>query len=92
MTGFIEGKTTKENLPVKRFGYLISAVLIIIVLISMMNNWMATPWLFLAAMYFLTGSLWIPVLIKPFYLLIVKLFMKNNGNKTDKGAKDFDRN
>lgn len=84
MTGFIEGKTTKENLPIKRIGYLISSVCIIISTISMVNNWIITPWLFLISMYFLTGSLWIPVLIKPFYLLFTKIARKNKSdNKED---------
>ncbi|MEJ2544917.1 MAG: hypothetical protein P8Y99_12695 [Calditrichaceae bacterium] len=85
MTGFIEGKTTKKNLPVKYFGYVISAILIVISTISMMNNWTATPWLFLITMYFLTGSLWIPVLIKPFYLLWCKLgiFKKESKKEND---------
>ena len=73
MTGFIEGKTTEKNIPVKHFGYIVSAILIIVSTISMMNNWLATPWLFLTTMYFLTGSLWIPVLIKPIFLLVCKI-------------------
>jgi hypothetical protein len=83
MTGFLEGKTTKENLPVKQFGYVVSAILIIISTISMMNNWMATPWLFLVTMYFLTGSLWIPILIKPFYLLLCKIGILKKKSKKD---------
>jgi hypothetical protein len=81
MTGFIEGKTTKENMPIKRVGYLISALCVVISTISMLNNWIITPWLFLITMYFLTGSLWIPVLIKPFYILVMKLRKKDNNNK-----------
>ena len=83
MSGFIEGKATKENLPVKRFGYLISAIFIILSTLSMMNNWLATPWLFLVTMYFLTGSLWIPILIKPFYLLWCKLGIVKKKSKKD---------
>lgn len=83
MTGFIEGKTTKENLPVKQFGYVISAILVIISTISMMNKWLATPWLFLITMYFLTGSLWIPILIKPFYVLFYKFGIIKKKSKKD---------
>lgn len=83
MTGFIEGKTTKENLPIKRFGYIVSALLIIVSTISMMNNWIVTPWLFLLTMYFLTGSLWIPALIKPIYMLVIKLRGKDEHSKKD---------
>ena len=83
MTGFIEGKTTKENMPIKRFGYLLSAAFIIISTISMANNWIVTPWLFIITMYFLTGSLWIPVLIKPFYLLVLKMGRKKGNTDKD---------
>ena len=83
MTGFIEGKTTKENMPIKRFGYLVSAACIIISTISMVNNWNATPWLVIITMYFLTGSLWIPVIIKPFYLLVMKMGKKEGNVKKD---------
>jgi hypothetical protein len=81
---FLEGTTTKENLPIKRFGYLISALLIIISTISMAMNWAATPWLFLITMYFLTGSLWVLILIKPFYLLFAKIFLKKDTGEFDK--------
>jgi len=84
MSGFIEGKTTEKNLPIKQFGYAISAILIIVSTISMMKNWIVTPWLFLVTMYFLTGSLWIPVLIKPFYLLVCKMgLVKKKSSKKD---------
>lgn len=84
MTGFIEGKTTEKNLSVKHFGYVVSAILVIVSTVSMMNNWIVTPWLFLITMYFLTGSLWIPVLIRPFYLLWSKLrIVKKQSKKED---------
>ena len=86
MSGFIEGKSTKELAPLKRFGYIFSAALIIFSTISMMNNWIITPWLVLLTLYFLTGSLWIPVLIKPFYLLA-----RRPGKKKKDESKEDDK-
>ena len=76
MSGFLQGRTTKENLPVKRFGYLLSGILVIITVVSMMLKWAITPLIFLITMYFLTGALWIPLLIKPFYRLFGKYLVK----------------
>ena len=81
MSGFLEGKTTKENLPLKRFGYLISAICLVFSVISLINSWSITPLLFLITMYLLTGSLWIPVLIKPIYNILGKYIVKPNDDK-----------
>ncbi|MBN2425503.1 MAG: hypothetical protein JXR46_00360 [Calditrichaceae bacterium] len=67
---------------IKQFGYLLSALLIVLTVISQYKQWPATPWLYLLTLYFLTGSLWIPVLIKPFYLLFTKFIVKT---KRDSG-------
>ena len=78
MSGFLEGKTTKQNMPVKQFGYVVSAILLVCSGIGMIAEWLYTPLLVLFTMYFLTGSLWIPALIKPFYSLFGKYFFKLN--------------
>jgi len=72
MSGFLEGQTKRKDLPVKRFGYILSALFVIASNVSLYNNWMLTPWLFLVTMYLLTGSLWAPALIRPFYKLFGK--------------------
>ncbi len=84
MDSFIQGKATKKNIHIKRFGYLLSALLIIITSIGVISNWSAVPWLFLVTMYFLTGSLWIPVLIKPFYKLFGKYIVKPEKENVEK--------
>ena len=84
MDSFIQGKATRENIHIRRFGYLISAVFLIITGISGMARWPATPWLFLVTMYLLTGSLWIPALIKPFYRLFGKYIIKQEEQSADK--------
>ncbi len=76
MSGFLQGKTTKSNLPIKQFGYLLSALFLVLAVIGMVTKWLYTPWLVLIIMYFLTGSLWIPVLIKPLYNLFGKYIIK----------------
>lgn len=83
MTPFLEGKTTKKNLPVKRFGYLISALFLIVAVIAMINQWSITPPLFLLTMYLLTGSLWIPSLVRPLYQLFGKYIIKPNEDEGD---------
>ena len=88
MSGFLQGKTTKDNLPVKRFGYLLSLILIIGTVIAMMLKWIVTPYLFLITMYFLTGALWIPALIRPFYRLFGKNIVKQDPNE-DKPTDTF---
>lgn len=91
MSGFLEGRTTKENLPIKRFGYLISAIFLIFSVISLIKNWSITPLLFLLTMYLLTGSLWIPSLIKPFYNIFGKYIVRPNGDE-DKSDTFFSDN
>jgi len=80
---FLEGKTTKENLPVKRFGYLISALFLVTAVIGMINMWSVTPLLFLITLYLLTGSLWIPALVRPLYRLFGKYIVKPDEDDQD---------
>ena len=83
-------KQTSDILNIKRFGYVISALLIIASNISLIKNWNATPILFLITMYFLTGALWAPFLIKPFYKLFGKRLFKNqNGDEQSKDSNDL---
>ncbi len=72
MSGLIQGKTTAENLAIKRFGYLLSALLLIASVIAMVAESNSFPWLFLITMYLLSGSLWMPKLIQPLYQLLGK--------------------
>ena len=78
MSHFLEGTTTRQNQPVKRFGYLLSAIFLILANLSLIFKWPATPWLFIITMYLLTGSLWIPLLIKPLYIIFGKYVVKDN--------------
>lgn len=82
----------KEILFIKRFGYVISAVFVIISNISLINKWPITPILFLITMYFLTGALWAPFLIKPFYLFFGKPFSKKTDNQSDNSKDIFSEN
>lgn len=84
MSGFLNGVTSGKDLPVKRFGYLLSALLVVLSNIGLVEAWPATPWLFLITMYFLTGSLWIPALIRPFYKLIGRHIIKPLKEEQDK--------
>ncbi len=86
MSHFLEGKTTRENQPVKRFGYLFSAIFLVLANIGLISNWGSTPLLFLVTMYLLTGSLWIPGLVRPLYKLFGKYIVKpveNDEKKAD---------
>ncbi|GEM_PF-6270037 len=76
MSSLIQGKVTKENLPIKRFGYLVAGILVLFTGIGTLAEWSFVPYLFLITMYFLTGCLWIPALIKPFYRLFGKYIIK----------------
>ena len=67
------GQNSEKN-KIKQTGYLISAVGIIASNVGLVKNWPFTPLLVLITMYFLAGSLWFPILIKPFYLLIRKIY------------------
>ncbi len=67
MTKVIQGKATEENVSVKRFGYLFSAFFLILTAAAMLIKSTLLPLVFIAAMYFIGGSLWVPALIKPFY-------------------------
>ena len=79
----------KEQLNIKRFGYVISAILIIISNISLINRWPLTPVFFLITMYFLTAALWIPSIIKPFYKIFEKFFLKNTDDSDSSNSKDI---
>lgn len=67
MNKIFQGKSTEENVSVKRFGYLFSVFFLILTAIAMLIKSILLPFLFIAAMYFIGGSLWVPALIKPFY-------------------------
>ena len=69
MDSLIQGKTTAENRPVKRFGYVLSLIFVLLSNAGLVLNWWFTGWLYLLSIYFLTGSLWIPQMIKPFYYI-----------------------
>ena len=72
----------KKDLQVRRFGYLLSGMILVFTVIAMVMESTMLPWLFLILMYFVTGSLWLTGLIKPFYILFGKrLFPTNNSNE-----------
>ena len=77
----MSNKQKNDMLQIKRFGYVLSALFIVISNISLINNWSFTPVLFLITMYFLTGALWAPSLIKPFYQLFGKNLKKNSSSE-----------
>ncbi len=92
---FWKVQISKENLPIKRFGYLISAIIMIIAVIAYINKWPSTPLWALITFYLLTGSLWVPVLIKPLYNLIgplQKYFIFDDENEKEKGDDFFNKN
>ena len=76
-------KKNDDNLSTKRFGYVVSSLLLIISNISLIANWAITPILFLITMYFLTAALWIPSLIRPFYKMFEKYLDKRSGKEDD---------
>lgn len=81
MSGFIQGKTTSDNLAIKRFGYLLSALFLIASVVAMMAESISFPWLFLITMYLLSGSLWMPKLIRPVYQLFGKYLPLTDPNR-----------
>jgi len=62
-----------EITKIKQTGYLISGFGVVISNIGMVRNWSITPIILLITMYFLAGSLWFPILIKPFYNFLFKM-------------------
>ena len=72
MSGFLQGNITTANKPIKRFGYLISSVFLLLTVGAMLAQSAAVVWLFLITMYLLSGSLWAPLLIRPLYHLFGK--------------------
>ena len=78
---------------IKRFGYVVSAVLLLASNIALIKNWQITPVIFLITMYFLTGALWGPRLIKPLYIISKKLlFRRSKKKKTDIDKNLFSKN
>ncbi len=84
MDSLIQGKETEKTKPIKRVGYILSLFFIVISNVGLVLNWWFTGWLYLLTMYFLTGSLWIPKLIYPFYLIYIKLTGKSFEKKKNK--------
>lgn len=74
MSSLIQGQTTKKNLQLKQFGYILSAIFLILTVTAMLLESRLLPWIFLFTMYVLSGSLWMPVLIKPLYYLLGRHF------------------
>ena len=63
----------QNRTKIKHFGYIVSAVGIVLANVGMIRHWSFTPIIVLITMYFLGGSIWFPKLIKPFYLLYIKI-------------------
>ncbi len=82
MTGFLQGDITAANKPIKRFGYLISSVFLLLTVGAMLAQSAAVVWFFLITMYLLTGSLWAPLLIRPLYHLFGKYLVPAAKEKT----------
>jgi len=72
-----------RQIDITRFGYIVSAIFLVISNIALINEWPTIPIWFIITMYFLTGSLWAPKLIKPFYGLIGKYIIKESKDKDD---------
>jgi len=86
-------KPKTEILKIKQFGYVISAVLLVLSNIALINESPSTPFIFIVTMYFLTASLWAPRLIKVFYTSFGKYLFKNNNNQNKQTDTDhFSRN
>jgi len=92
MSGFLQGQTTAENEVVKRFGFLISAVFLILTVLAMLIKSVTMPWLFLITMYLLTGSLWTPILIRPLYKLFGKYLVPEAEKEVKEKAHDSQDN
>jgi hypothetical protein len=87
------GAGKKNKMQLKQFGYIISAIIIILTVISEYSGWTSTPWLYILCLYFLTGSLWITALIRPFYSLFISLFRKTGADDKNSEIKDkFSKN
>jgi len=79
----------QETLNIKRFGYVISAIFVIISNISLINKWPVTPILFLVTMYFLTGALWAPSIIKSIYVFFGRPLSKRADDDQNDNSKDI---
>ncbi|KAA3611232.1 MAG: hypothetical protein D8M58_14770 [Calditrichaeota bacterium] len=89
----MSSKQPNETAKIKQFGYVVSAVLLIISNIGLINEWPYTPIFFILMMYFLTGSLWGPGLIRIFYNIFGKHFFKNENEGENKpGSDHFSKN
>ncbi len=86
-------KQEDKDLKIKHFGFLVSAFLLVISNIGLVNEWSITPFLFIVTMYFLTGSLWGIGLIRGFYYIFRKVFFQENNSKDSKASGDhFSKN
>lgn len=82
-----------DSLNVKRFGYVISAILLVLSNVGLANEWAFTPLIFIFTMYFLTGSLWAPGLIRIFYSSFGKYMSREKKNQQSKSGTDhFSKN
>jgi hypothetical protein len=88
LSGFLQGEITEANKPVKRFGYLISSVFLLLTVIAMLVHSVAVVWLFLITMYLLTGSLWAPPLIRPLYRIFGKYLVPSETRKPEEKTHD----
>lgn len=85
----MDDQKKNKTLAIKRFGYILSALLLILSNISLINEWPATPIIFLVTMYFLTGALWSASLIKPFYNAFGKYIIKPSDSSYSNIDKDL---
>jgi hypothetical protein len=87
-----EQKPEDKDIHVKRFGYVVSAILLVISNIALVNESAYTPILFILTMYFLTGSLWGPGLIRVFYNLFGKQLFKDESGQPKSDTDHFSKN
>ncbi len=89
----MDPKQKENNLNIKRFGYIISAVLLVLSNLGIVFEWAFTPIIFIFTMYFLTASLWAPRLIRVFYNSFGKYIFRENTNQKTKSVDDhFSKN
>ncbi len=82
-----------QDLPVKRFGYLLSLATMIIANVGIVKEWPSTPIWFLLTMYLLLGSMWMPNLIRPFYKWFGHYIVKPEKEPVSKSPEDlFNKN
>lgn len=86
MNPILQGKKTEGNRNLKNTGYILSAIGLILTNLGLYFEWQFTPIWLILTMYFLTGSLWIPALIKPFYKIFcsaAKASKRSSGTKSN---------